>query len=103
MESSWFQRRAGWSLATANAAVARAVVCPFCSIDGARSPAPGWFLSQVESWTPLDRLCRDRLAGFKRPRVYRVIAADDLPTTPTGKVQKFRLIERAAESADEDS
>ncbi|MFT4085422.1 MAG: class I adenylate-forming enzyme family protein [Nocardioides sp.] len=41
-------------------------------------------------------LCRERLAGFKRPRAVRFIAAEDLPTTPTGKVQKFRLSEMAA-------
>ena len=35
--------------------------------------------------------CRERLAGFKRPRLVRFIDAAALPTTPTGKVQKFRL------------
>ena len=37
--------------------------------------------------------CRERLAGFKRPRLVRFIEADELPKTPTGKVQKFRLAE----------
>jgi fatty-acyl-CoA synthase len=36
-----------------------------------------------------------RLAKFKRPRQIRFITADRLPLTPTGKVQKFRLIEMA--------
>lgn len=37
--------------------------------------------------------CRARLARFKVPRHVVFLAADDLPTTPTGKVQKFRLVE----------
>lgn len=37
--------------------------------------------------------CRERLAGFKVPR--RIfLQADALPRTPTGKVQKFLLVER---------
>lgn len=37
--------------------------------------------------------CRAHLAGFKTPK--RVLQQDDpLPRTPTGKVQKFRLVER---------
>jgi fatty-acyl-CoA synthase len=39
--------------------------------------------------------CRDRLARFKVPAHVIYIRADELPTTATGKVQKFRLIERA--------
>lgn len=41
------------------------------------------------------RQCRRHLARFKVPRYVFVVAAADLPTTSTGKVQKFRLIERA--------
>jgi acyl-CoA synthetase (AMP-forming)/AMP-acid ligase II len=37
----------------------------------------------------LDRLCRDQLAGFKRPRSYRVL--DRLPREPTGKLNKRAL------------
>jgi acyl-CoA synthetase (AMP-forming)/AMP-acid ligase II len=40
-------------------------------------------------------LCREKLAKFKQPRAVMPIAAEDLPTTPTGKVQKFRLVDRA--------
>ena len=49
--------------------------------------------------TPADLLahCRDRLAGFKVPREIRF--PDSWPTTPTGKVQRFRLRELAAQSA----
>ncbi|MFZ0040263.1 MAG: AMP-binding protein [Solirubrobacteraceae bacterium] len=39
--------------------------------------------------------CGERLARFKVPAQVRFLAADELPTTATGKVQKFRLIERA--------
>jgi benzoate-CoA ligase len=41
----------------------------------------------------LDVLCKSELAGFKRPR--RVFVVDELPKTATGKVQRFRLRERA--------
>lgn len=37
------------------------------------------------------RLCREKLARFKVPKYVRLIAAADLPTTPTGKVRKFEL------------
>jgi benzoate-CoA ligase family protein len=36
--------------------------------------------------------CRDRMAGFKRPR--RIEVVDGLPKTPTGKIQRFALRER---------
>jgi len=41
-------------------------------------------------------LCRERLARFKVPRRVLFLASDELPTTPTGKVQKFRLSRMAA-------
>jgi acyl-CoA synthetase (AMP-forming)/AMP-acid ligase II len=37
--------------------------------------------------------CRERLAGFKIPRSIH-LQSDPLPRTPTGKVQKFLLVER---------
>lgn len=37
--------------------------------------------------------CRDNLARFKVPKRVVFYRALDLPTTPTGKVQKFRLIQ----------
>ena len=40
-------------------------------------------------------LCRVQLAKFKLPRHVLFLSADELPTTPTGKVQKFRLIDMA--------
>lgn len=38
--------------------------------------------------------CREGLAAFKRPRA--VLIVDELPKTPTGKVQRFRLRELAS-------
>ena len=37
----------------------------------------------------IDAHCRERMAAFKRPR--RVIVADELPKTATGKVRRFAL------------
>ncbi|MEU6561528.1 class I adenylate-forming enzyme family protein [Nocardia nova] len=62
-------------------------------------PEPGATIDVGE----LDALCRERLAGFKRPRRFRIVTADELPTTPTGKVQKFRLAEWATRSPDRPS
>ncbi|MEU6561468.1 class I adenylate-forming enzyme family protein [Nocardia nova] len=36
--------------------------------------------------------CRDNLARFKVPRYAFVLAADEIPQTTTGKVQKFKLV-----------
>ena len=41
-------------------------------------------------------LCRAGLARFKVPKHAVILDAAELPTTPTGKVQKFRLVEAAA-------
>jgi fatty-acyl-CoA synthase len=43
----------------------------------------------------LIRHCHQRLASFKVPAHVIFVAAHELPTTATGKVQKFRLIENA--------
>lgn len=40
-------------------------------------------------------LCKQSLARFKVPRKVIFLDASELPTTPTGKVQKFRLVEHA--------
>ena len=42
-------------------------------------------------------VCRDKLARFKVPKHVLLTTADELPTTPTGKVQKFRLAARAVD------
>ncbi len=41
------------------------------------------------------RECRSRLAGFKTPKEV-IVQHEPLPRTPTGKVQKFLLVERYA-------
>ncbi|OHV05446.1 class I adenylate-forming enzyme family protein [Mycobacterium talmoniae] len=41
-------------------------------------------------------MCRARLAAFKVPKRVVFYRAEDLPTTPTGKVQKFRLVQQLA-------
>ena len=43
----------------------------------------------------LDTFCRGKLASFKIPRYLMPI--DELPMTPSGKVQKFKLVEMALE------
>lgn len=43
----------------------------------------------------LVHLCRQHLARFKVPRYIRFATMSELPTTSTGKVQKFLLVERA--------
>ncbi|MGY4101897.1 class I adenylate-forming enzyme family protein [Nocardia sp. R16R-3T] len=40
-------------------------------------------------------LCKANLARFKVPKHVVFLTADELPTTPTGKVQKFRLVNYA--------
>ena len=47
----------------------------------------------------LMRLCRDQLAGYKRPREIRFIAFEDFPRSTSGKIQRHVLetwIEREA-------
>jgi fatty-acyl-CoA synthase len=39
-------------------------------------------------------ICRAKLARFKVPKRVAFYRAEDLPTTPTGKVQKYNLIEQ---------
>jgi fatty-acyl-CoA synthase len=39
-------------------------------------------------------LCRAKLARFKVPKRVVFYRAEDLPTTPTGKVQKYRLVQQ---------
>lgn len=41
----------------------------------------------------LDAFCRQHLAGFKTPKEF-IVEGEALPRTPTGKVQKFLLVER---------
>ncbi len=50
-------------------------------------------------------ICRAKLARFKVPKQVVFYRAEDLPTTPTGKVQKFRLAQQlsAAEAASKEA
>ena len=45
--------------------------------------------------------CRDRLAGFKRPRSVLFIADADMPRTATGKILHRKLREQLATSQEE--
>jgi fatty-acyl-CoA synthase len=53
-------------------------------------PAPGVVLTEADVLAT----CRAKLARFKVPKRVVFYRADDLPTTPTGKVQKFRLVQQ---------
>lgn len=53
--------------------------------------SPGGAVSEDE----VLELCRAKLARFKVPRHVLFFDAAELPATPTGKVQKFRLVELA--------
>lgn len=46
-------------------------------------------------------LCKEKLARFKVPKHVLFLDAADLPTTPTGKVQKFRLVRWAQQQLEE--
>jgi fatty-acyl-CoA synthase len=71
-----------------------------CAVFGLPDPVWGEVVAVaiVPSGEPpdaesLQSACREKLAGFKVPR--RVfVRQDPLPRTPTGKVQKFLLVER---------
>lgn len=58
-------------------------------------PAPG---AAIDA-DALKAFCRERLAGFKTPKRV-VVQTDALPRTPTGKVQKFLLVERYGSARD---
>jgi fatty-acyl-CoA synthase len=55
------------------------------------APAAG----ERPSAAAVEAACRGRLAGFKVPRTI-ILQDEPLPRTPTGKVQKFLLVERHA-------
>ncbi len=44
-------------------------------------------------------ICKENLARFKVPKKVLFFEADQLPTTPTGKIQKYLLVERAEQIA----
>jgi fatty-acyl-CoA synthase len=53
-------------------------------------PAPGAAITEAD----VLEVCRANLARFKVPKRVVFYRADELPTTPTGKVQKFRLVQQ---------
>ncbi|MFJ2759009.1 class I adenylate-forming enzyme family protein [Nocardioides sp. NPDC087217] len=53
---------------------------------------PGSNLTEAE----VVAYCKERLARFKVPKKVIFLDAEQLPTTPTGKVQKFRLVDIAS-------
>jgi fatty-acyl-CoA synthase len=56
-------------------------------------PSPGASITEQE----VIDLAKQRLARFKVPKHVLFLDASELPTTATGKVQKFRLVEMAAQ------
>lgn len=77
--------------------LAEAVVVGIPDDDGLDKPvafvvprAPAAAPSEAE----LVAFCREGLASFKRPRA--VVTVDELPKTPTGKIQRYRLRAHAA-------
>jgi fatty-acyl-CoA synthase len=53
-------------------------------------PTPGATLTEDD----VIEICRAKLARFKVPKRVVLYRAEDLPTTPTGKVQKFKLVQQ---------
>ncbi|WP_299574857.1 AMP-binding protein [uncultured Williamsia sp.] len=53
--------------------------------------SPGSTIDEVD----VIEVCRDGLARFKVPKRVMFLEPGELPTTPTGKVQKFRLVDLA--------
>ena len=54
--------------------------------DGAKASAE--LQAQLEAW------CKERIAGFKRPKAYTFLAEAQMPRTATGKIQKLKLREQ---------
>jgi fatty-acyl-CoA synthase len=81
---------------TAHAAVSQAYVA---GIPDERLGEIGWaWVVPAEhasiSEAALIRHCRELLSGFKVPRGITFLTADQLPTTSTGKVQKYLLVQQ---------
>ncbi len=84
-------------LLTGESGVAQAYVA---GVPDERMGEVGWAWVVPDPDTELDvdalrRVCRQRLAPYKVPRHFVVTAAEALPTTTTGKVQKYRLVKAA--------
>jgi len=77
-------------------AVSMAAVVGLPDADGIDKPVACVVLAPETTATPdeLIEFCRTGLASFKRPR--SVLVVDKLPTTATGKLQRFAVREQAA-------
>jgi fatty-acyl-CoA synthase len=64
------------------------------SVLAAVVPRPGQALTQAE----LEAWCRERIAGFKRPKAYALIDEAQMPRTATGKIQHRALRARLLEA-----
>jgi acyl-coenzyme A synthetase/AMP-(fatty) acid ligase len=75
----------------AHPAVSQVVVVSVPDVDGLDKPVACVVLVPGATATgeELVAFCRDGLAAFKRPR--HVLLFDELPTTATGKLQRFRI------------
>lgn len=56
--------------------------------------APGATLTEEQ----VVEYCKKHLARFKVPKLVQFLEAEELPTTPTGKIQKFRLVDLVSKS-----
>jgi acyl-CoA synthetase (AMP-forming)/AMP-acid ligase II len=45
--------------------------------------------------------CKDKLAGYKRPKEVVFIQPDDMPRTPTGKILHRKLREKLASETED--
>jgi acyl-coenzyme A synthetase/AMP-(fatty) acid ligase len=77
-------------------ALAEAVVVGVPDEDGLDKPVAYVVARPGETVDPDEvvAFCRAGLAAFKRPRL--VVQVEELPRTATGKIQRYRLRERAA-------
>lgn len=81
----------------ADARVADAVVVR--RADPQWGEVPVAFVARTDETLGADDLmaqCRDRLAGYKRPKEIRFVELDDLPRSTTGKIQRHEIEARLA-------
>jgi acyl-coenzyme A synthetase/AMP-(fatty) acid ligase len=76
--------------------VAEAAVVGVLDADGLDKPVACVVTQGLVSGDELVQWCRDGLAHFKCPRM--VVFVDELPRTATGKLQRFKVRELAADN-----
>jgi acyl-CoA synthetase (AMP-forming)/AMP-acid ligase II len=67
--------------------------------DAEWGEVPVAFVARADEGLGADELmarCRDRLAGYKRPKEIRFVALDELPRSTTGKIQRHEIEARLA-------